>query len=157
MLDPALPEISLDEFKIQQVFVNLLTNALHAMEHDGEITVRASIEPLARGRHVGHRDTDRFRPDERAVVVRIEDTGPGIPATHLEKLFDPFFTTKPTGKGTGLGLSVSRQIVEMHGGAVEIGNRDGGGARVTLIFKLGHNGAHHGETTQHKEAAHSAR
>lgn len=156
-LDPALPELSLDEFKIQQVFVNLFTNALHAMEHDGEITVRASIETLARGRHVGHRDTDRFRPDEQAVVVRIEDTGPGIPAPHLEKLFDPFFTTKPTGKGTGLGLSVSRQIVEMHGGAVEIGNRDGGGARVTLIFKLGHNGAHHGETTQHKEAAHPAR
>jgi len=156
-LDPALPELSLDEFKIQQVFVNLFTNALHAMEHDGEITVRVSVEPLARGRHVGHRDTDRFRPDERAVVVRIEDTGPGIPAAHLEKLFDPFFTTKATGKGTGLGLSVSRQIVEMHGGAVEIGNREGGGAAVTLFFKLGHNGAHHGETTQHKETAHSAR
>jgi len=145
--DPTVPMLRLDEFKIQQVFVNLFTNALHAMEHDGEIRVRTSVETLARGRNVGHRDTDRFKPGERVVMVRLEDSGPGIPEKHLQKLFDPFFTTKPTGKGTGLGLSVSRQIVEMHGGTVEIGNRDGGGARVTIVFKLEQNGAQHEETT----------
>jgi signal transduction histidine kinase len=151
-LDPALPELSLDEFKIQQVFVNLFTNALHAMEHDGEITVRASIEPLARGASAIAIPISSGR--RQAVVVRIGDTGRD-PAPSGETTIRS--SPPPTGKGTGLGLSVSRQIVEMHGGAVEIGNRDGGGARVTLIFKLGHNGAHHGETTQHKETAHSAR
>jgi two-component system sensor histidine kinase HupT/HoxJ len=74
-------------------------------------------------------------------IIRIEDSGPGIPREHLEKVFDPFFTTKPTGSGTGLGLSVSRQIVEMHRGTIEVGNRDAGGARVTIILKLDTGGA----------------
>lgn len=135
-LDPTLPVLKLDEFKIQQVFVNLFTNALHAMAGDGQIGVRTSMEILTRGRGVGYRATDRYRPGERVAVVRIEDSGPGIPEEHLRKLFDPFFTTKPTGKGTGLGLSVSRQIVEMHGGTIDIGNRDVGGACVTIRFKI---------------------
>ena len=95
-LNPSLPPLALDEFKIQQVFT----------------------------------------PHESVAVVQIDDTGPGILAEHLGKVFDPFFTTKPTGLGTGLGLSVSRQIVQMHGGSIEIGNRDEGGARVTVTFKL---------------------
>jgi signal transduction histidine kinase len=135
-LDPSLPALTLDEFKIQQVFVNMFTNALHAMEHNGEIRVRTSIETLGRGRFVGYRKTDRYRPGQRVAAVRIDDTGPGIPKEHLVKIFDPFFTTKPTGKGTGLGLSVSKQIVEMHGGTIDIANRDEGGARVTMMFKL---------------------
>ena len=73
-------------------------------------------------------------------LIRIEDSGPGIPKEHLKNVFDPFFTTKPTGRGTGLGLSVCRQIVEMHGGTVEIGNRDTGGARVTVILKIDKDG-----------------
>jgi signal transduction histidine kinase len=135
-LDPGLPPLQLDEFKMQQVFVNMFTNALHAMEHHGEIHVRTSVETLSRGRNVGHRKTDRFRPGQRVALVRIDDTGPGIPKEHLAKIFDPFFTTKPTGKGTGLGLSVSRQIVEMHGGTIEIGNREEGGAQVRMIFAM---------------------
>jgi signal transduction histidine kinase len=134
--DPSLPLVKLDEFKIEQVFVNLITNAIHAMEHDGEITLRTSLHTLKRGKSVGYRKTDRYAPGERVAMVQIEDRGPGIPEKHLEKLFDPFFTTKPTGSGTGLGLSVSRQIVEMHGGTIEIANRREGGARATLIFKL---------------------
>jgi signal transduction histidine kinase len=70
------------------------------------------------------------------VIIRVDDSGPGIPQELLGKIFDPFFTTKPTGRGTGLGLSVSQQIVEMHGGAIEIGNRDEGGARVTITLKV---------------------
>ena len=146
-LDPAVPILQLDEFKIQQVLVNLFANSLHAMKHKGEIRVRTSVETLARGRNVGHRDTDQYKAGEKVVMVRIEDSGPGIPEQHLQKLFDPFFTTKPTGKGTGLGLSVSRQIVEMHGGSIEIGNRDGGGACVTMIFKLGRSEHQHEKTT----------
>ncbi|MEW5983289.1 MAG: ATP-binding protein [Acidobacteriota bacterium] len=135
-LDSAMPALTLDGFKIQQVFVNLLTNAIQAIGHDGEIRIRACVEALPRGKNVGYRTTDAYRPGERVAVVRIEDTGPGIPDERLAKVFDPFFTTKPPGSGTGLGLSVSRQIVEMHGGTIEIGNRDAGGARVTIRFKL---------------------
>jgi signal transduction histidine kinase len=140
-LHESLPLVPLDEFKMQQVFVNLLTNAIHASERDGQICVTTSMERLTRGTSVGYRKTDRYTPGERVAIIRIEDSGPGIPGEHLDKVFDPFFTTKPTGRGTGLGLSVSRQIVEMHGGTIEVGNRDTGGARVTIILKLDTDGA----------------
>jgi signal transduction histidine kinase len=116
-LDRMLPTVRLDEFKIQQVLVNLFTNALHAIGRDGSIAVRTGAGTVALG-------------DSRVGF------GLGVPAEHLGKVFDPFFTTKPTGVGTGLGLAVSRQIVEMHGGTIEIANRPAGGARVTLTFKL---------------------
>jgi signal transduction histidine kinase len=67
--------------------------------------------------------------------VRIEDNGPGIASEHLPQIFEPFFTTKPAGQGTGLGLSVARQIVDMHGGVLDIRNRHGGGVSATLILK----------------------
>lgn len=140
-LHESLPLVQLDEFKMQQVFVNLFTNAIHASDRDGQIRVTTSMERLTRGASVGYRKTDKYTPGERVVIVQIEDSGTGIPREHLEKVFDPFFTTKPTGSGTGLGLSVSRQIVEMHGGTIEVGNRDGGGARVTLILKVDATGA----------------
>ena len=135
-LAASLPPVKLDEFKIQQVFVNLITNALHAMGDEGEICLKTCVETMTRGNGIGYRATDHFAPGERVVVAHIEDSGPGIPDDHLQRVFDPFFTTKPTGVGTGLGLSVSRQIVEMHGGTIDIGNRETGGARVTTIFKL---------------------
>jgi signal transduction histidine kinase len=135
-LEQGLPRLQLDEFKMQQVFVNLVSNAIHAIEHDGEIRITTSLEKMTSGALVGHRKTDRFSRGERVVVVRIEDTGPGIPEEYLEKIFDPFFSTKPTGRGTGLGLSVSQQIVEMHGGTIDVGNQDTGGARVTVTLKV---------------------
>jgi signal transduction histidine kinase len=134
--DDALPRLRLDDFKIQQVFVNVLTNAVHAIGADGQILVRATVETMTLGRNTGHRKTDKYVPGQRVAVVTIDDSGPGIPEAHLDKIFDPFFTTKPTGVGTGLGLSVSRRIVEMHGGELVIGNRDGGGARVRIVFTL---------------------
>ena len=139
-LEPGLPKLQLDEFKMQQVFVNLVTNAIHAIERDGEIRMTTALEKMTRDALVG-RNTDRFTLGERVVVVRIEDSGPGIPEEYLEKIFDPFFSTKPTGRGTGLGLSVSQQIVEMHGGTVDVGNRDSGGARVTITLKVDREGS----------------
>jgi two-component system NtrC family sensor kinase len=139
-LQPGLPALLLDEFKMQQVFVNLVTNAIHAIERDGDITIATSLEKLTRGALVGHRKTDRYTSGDRVVIIRIEDSGPGIPALYLDKIFDPFFTTKPTGRGTGLGLSVSQQIVEMHGGTIDVANRDAGGARVTITLKVDREG-----------------
>lgn len=139
-LQVGLPPLQLDEFKMQQVFVNLVTNAIHAIERDGEISITTSLEKLTRGVLVGYRKTDRYTPGERVVIIRIEDSGPGIPKEYLEKVFDPFFTTKPTGRGTGLGLSVSQQIVDMHGGTIDVGNRETGGARVTITLKVDREG-----------------
>ena len=131
-----LPRVTMDGYKVQQVLVNLFTNATHAMSEGGSLTVRTtcrSVQPQAEspaGAHVG-RDTDEM-PSE--VVVEVQDTGPGIPEESLTKIFDPFFTTKPTGQGTGLGLAVSRQIMEMHGGTLDIQNNESG-VRARLVFR----------------------
>lgn len=116
-LSADLPPLALDVFKLQQVLVNVLTNAAHATPPGGRITTRTC------------------RRDE-VTIIEVDDTGSGIPEEALGKLFDPFFTTKPSGKGTGLGLAVSRQIVEMHGASIDIGNRPEGGARVTIAFNV---------------------
>lgn len=130
-LDPHTPRLPLDAMKVQQVLVNLLTNAAHASPAGGAITVRTRLtdEVLVSGAGPGD-----FATGRRLVVLEVDDTGSGIPEHQLGKLFDPFFTTKPAGKGTGLGLSVSRQIIDMHGATIDIRNRAEGGARATLIF-----------------------
>ncbi len=131
-----LPLITMDGYKVQQVLINLFTNATHAMSEGGSLTVRTSYgsvqshgEPSAGG-HFGQAPDDM----PAAVVIEVQDTGPGIPEESLTKIFDPFFTTKPTGQGTGLGLAVARQIMEMHGGTLDIQNSDTG-LRARLVFK----------------------
>ncbi|MBN1585853.1 MAG: CHASE domain-containing protein [Candidatus Omnitrophica bacterium] len=137
-LEEGLPPIVLDVQKIQQVFVNLLLNAIHAMGKGGTLTIRTCARQIAdAGGLVGYRNDDRFLPGEKVVAVEIEDTGSGIAENRLSKVFDPFFTTKPPGEGTGLGLSVSQKIVELHGGMIQIGNRKEGGVRATMILKMG--------------------
>jgi PAS domain S-box-containing protein len=117
-LDAELPALMLDTFKLQQVLINLVTNAVHATPPGGRVVAR----------------TRRRTAGDPIVVLEIEDTGSGIPEKALTKVFDPFFTTKPTGTGTGLGLSVSRQIVQMHGGELDLTNRAEGGVRATIAF-----------------------
>jgi signal transduction histidine kinase len=68
------------------------------------------------------------------VVVEIDDSGDGISDSVMENVFDPFFTTKPVGEGTGLGLSISKNIVELHGGKLELVNRTEGGVRAAITF-----------------------
>src|SRR3989441_450675 len=119
-LDP-LPTIWADPSQLQQVLLNLFTNATHAMKsagRDGVLTVRSTV-------HAG------------GITLVVEDSGPGIPPEYLGQVFDPFFTTKPTGEGTGLGLSVSIGIVEAHGGRMSVENVPSGGARVTIRLPLG--------------------
>jgi len=131
-----LPEIKMDATKIEQVIVNLLINAMHAMG-PGEIRVRSSVGKLeGRGRDQGARTAGHLREGDEVVLIEIEDSGPGIDPEHLGKLYDPFFTTKPTGVGTGLGLSVSRKIIELHQGNLELENREEGGARATITLKV---------------------
>lgn len=115
--DEALPETMADAHQLQQVFLNLITNAEQAMER-------------AEGRH--HRLTVRTRRNGEAIRIEVEDTGGGVPANLLERIFNPFFTTKPTGHGTGLGLSISLGIVREHEGRIWAENAPQGGARFVV-------------------------
>ena len=100
--ESSLPLVFGDQEKLEQCFVNLINNAYDAIGRDGEISLSTFHDP-----------------DTAEVVVRVADTGIGIPPEIRERVFDPFFTTKGVGKGTGLGLSVTFGIVKAHGGTIE--------------------------------------
>jgi signal transduction histidine kinase len=95
-----LPMIRGDSGELQQVFFNIINNAIHAMKGGGSLTI-----------------TTNSLPDEK-IVVRIADSGHGIKQEHRVRIFDPLFTTKEVGEGTGLGLSVSYGIITKHGGSI---------------------------------------
>ncbi|MBI2207057.1 MAG: response regulator [Candidatus Rokubacteria bacterium] len=117
-----LPPILGDGHQLQQVFLNLCTNATHAMRSGGGDSQALTI----RSRHA-----------DGETVVEILDSGPGIPEEHLGRIFDPFFTTKAAGEGTGLGLSLSIGIVQAHGGRMEARNLPGAGACFTVTLPVG--------------------
>ncbi|MCZ6690577.1 MAG: CHASE domain-containing protein [Planctomycetota bacterium] len=117
-----VPTIPMDANKIKQVFINLFMNATQAMERNGSVIVTTGL-------------TDG-QGSEATIVVKVEDTGPGIPEDHLQHIFDPFFTTKPPGKGTGLGLSVTQNILKLHHATIDVANRPEGGASFTLRFRF---------------------
>ena len=123
---PDLPSQRVDRIRIEQVFVNLFMNAIHAMAEGGRLTVRT------------------LRDATGAVVAEVCDTGPGIPVAQLEKVFTPFFTTKPVGIGTGLGLAVAKSILAQHGGELTVANQPGGGVCARIIFHKTHKEADHG-------------
>ena len=129
-----LPHVRLDAIKIEQVLVNLFTNAAHAMEQGGgRLTVRTfSRKVTGIGGNISQ--SDAVRPGVTLVTIEVLDTGPGVPEAQLGKVFEPFFTTKPTGKGTGLGLTVAKTIIDLHGGTIEIGNRPEGGACASITL-----------------------
>ncbi len=110
-----LPPVFVDAMQIEQVFMNLLINAIHAMPDGGRLILRAAAD------------------DER-VAVSVVDTGTGITKENLAKIFDPFFTTKREGEGTGLGLAVCHSIIEHNGGVLQVESCDGEGS--TFIVRL---------------------
>jgi signal transduction histidine kinase/ActR/RegA family two-component response regulator len=129
-VDP-LPSIFADPLQIQQIVINLATNASHAIGAvRGEIKIRLRSSEIASDAH-GH---DLKLAAGTYAVLEVMDDGCGIPASVLPRIFDPFYTTKPIGQGTGLGLSVVHGIVTSSGGAVTAANLPEGGARFTLYF-----------------------
>jgi PAS domain S-box-containing protein len=135
-LAPGLPPLALDGMKIEQVLVNLFTNAIQAMPEGGALRVTTRAGRLTEThRDLGSRKAGHFYAGDTVVTVDIEDTGSGIPPEVLRKIFDPFFTTKATGKGTGLGLAIVKRIIDLHSGEIEITNRPEGGVRCRLMFK----------------------
>ncbi|HSB77149.1 MAG TPA: ATP-binding protein [Candidatus Methylomirabilis sp.] len=107
--------IQADEHQIQQVVLNLLTNAVDAMPTGGSLAVEAGLS-------------------DSMACLTIADSGPGVPPEAREQIFEPFFTTKERGGGTGLGLTICRQIVEEHGGSIQMNDTPGGGA--TFVIRL---------------------
>ncbi|MBL1264721.1 ATP-binding protein [Methylomicrobium sp. RS1] len=112
-----LPEVRCLPHQLNQVFMNLLVNAAHAIEHEGTITLRTGTE-------------------NDQVWIEISDTGQGIAPEHQNKIFDPFFTTKPVGKGTGLGLSVSYSIVKKHQGEIHVCSQLGQGTTFRIALPV---------------------
>jgi two-component system sensor histidine kinase HydH len=112
-----LREAAVDTDRINQVLLNLFLNALEAMENGGRLSV------------------DADRDDEgRWIIIRVSDTGHGIPAQNLSKIFDPYYTTKST--GTGLGLAIAHNIVDAHGGRIDVTSTAGQGTTFTVRIPL---------------------
>ncbi|MBW2610521.1 MAG: PAS domain S-box protein, partial [Deltaproteobacteria bacterium] len=112
-LEADLPMVETDPSQIQQVFLNILKNAIDAVEPGGAIHVRSRV-------------------DNDMIQIQFKDNGIGIPNEHLKKVFDPFFTTKPPGKGTGLGLSICYSIMEKLKGSIEIKSHPDSGTTLTV-------------------------
>ena len=119
-LDDDLPETWADPFQLQQVFINLLSNAEQALA----------------GRAAERRITVRTERRGSELVATIADTGPGIAPEHLPSIFNPFYTTKPRGVGTGLGLSISFSIVREHGGVMRARSEPGRGAAFEVALPI---------------------
>jgi signal transduction histidine kinase len=117
-VDPHLPVIRAVAGQLEQVLINLITNAVHAVESGGKVVVRARLDAPG------------------AALLEVADSGPGVAEEDHERIFEPFFTTKPDGKGTGLGLSIVRNIVDQHRGQISVGRSDLGGASFRVSLPL---------------------
>ncbi|WP_457667887.1 transporter substrate-binding domain-containing protein [Thiolapillus sp.] len=134
-LAKTLPDMAMDRNKLQQVFINLFMNAAQAMEHDGELWVTTREVVIDRQAQRNGARAAHFHSGEQAIEVEIADNGPGIRPQDKEKIFELFYTTKAVGEGTGLGLSVTRNIINLHHGSIDIDNRPEGGTSVILLFR----------------------
>ncbi len=120
LYDDRLPRITTDQAQLQQVFLNIIDNAIDAVGKSGYIDIR----------------TSRDSGSDREVLVEISDSGPGIPKETLARIFDPFFTTKKANEGTGLGLSISYSIVEKLGGHILVASEEGKGTTFSIRLPI---------------------
>lgn len=118
VLQKDLPPLQVSETEVQQVFLNLINNALDAMDKKGGVI---DVITLMEGDHI---------------AVQVADNGPGIPEANLARIFDPFFTTKPVGKGTGLGLSICYGIIKKMGGEIDVHSVMGVGTTFRVLIPL---------------------
>jgi signal transduction histidine kinase len=114
-IESDMPQMIGDMGQIQQVITNLVINAADAMKGKGDLAIEAF-----------------YNHSNRRFIIKIKDSGPGIPPELKDKIFDIFFTTKPVGKGTGLGLSISRNIAKAHGGTLSCDCPPQGGTMFTF-------------------------
>ena len=112
-LSTDLPIIAADGSQLQQVFMNLVSNAIDAIGKDGTIEIKS-------------------QKSDSEISLEVSDSGPGIPEEMQKRIFDPFFTTKQTGKGVGLGLWITHNIVEKMGGSISVKSRVGQGTTFTV-------------------------
>ncbi|MDZ4678655.1 MAG: ATP-binding protein [Oligoflexia bacterium] len=112
-----LPEVRCYVSQLNQVFMNILSNAAQAIEKDGEIWIKTWVE-------------------DKWAFVTIRDSGPGISKEDIDKIFDPFFTTKPVGRGTGLGLSITYGIMQKHGGEITVESKKGWGTEFKIKIPI---------------------
>lgn len=129
-LGEGLPDILADRNRLEQVFINILINARDALELDREQESPGAVEAGPADKRLVLSTT----ASDGWVLIRIRDTGVGVPLALREKIFEPFFTTKTVGKGTGLGLSITYGIVKDHGGNVEVEPTEGPGTCFLLRF-----------------------
>lgn len=115
ILDKNIPPFLLDAERMQQVFLNLIKNSIHAMPHKGTLCIRTELK-------------------DKLCLIHFQDTGVGIPEEKLPRIFDAYYTTKE--EGTGLGLVIVYQIVREHGGRIEVSSKPNVGTTFTLILPL---------------------
>jgi len=125
-LDDKLPPIMADHNRMEQVFINLVTNAMDTLDEKGE-TEDKEFKKLLKIRSYSKVEQ---------VFVTVSDNGTGIPEDVIDKIFDPFFTTKEIGKGTGLGMSISYGIVKDYGGTITVSSKSGEGTAFELSFPI---------------------
>lgn len=112
-----IPEIKCFPGKLNQVFVNIISNAIHAIKNEGSIYIKTFVE-------------------NNFLIISIKDSGTGIDNNSLEHIFDPFFTTKPIGEGTGLGLTISKNIISEHDGKIEVKSIKGKGTEFIISLPM---------------------
>ena len=122
-LDKYLPDIVGSEDQLQQVIMNLVSNAVESVESKGKGVLTIAT---------------KYFPKTRRVIAKFQDTGVGIPQENFTMIFEPFFTTKKQGKGVGLGLSLTYGIVQDHGGAIHVDSKIGKGTTFKIDLPLGH-------------------
>ncbi len=122
---------------IEQVLINLVTNAIQAMGKGGTVTIRTKREQTAYvPRDGGLLEMETLHAGEEVAMIEVQDQGPGIPNEIMDRIFDPFFTTKPAGEGTGLGLAICKRVIELHGGQMFVSNvTDPRGLLVNVALK----------------------